>query len=76
MGDTWKQNTTQMVLNLTPILCIAHIPTPSCLLHTLADAAGVSHTATEGHADVHGIRGGVRQVLCAAVHGPAAHRLG
>ena len=70
-----EHNTNGIKPHSNPIR-LTHILTPSCLLHTLADAAGVSHAATEGHADVHGVRGGVRQVLCAAVHGPAAHRLG
>lgn len=60
--------------------------TPSChskqrnsALHsgtpTFGDLAGVTLLATKGHADIHVVGSGIRQVLCTTVHCPAAHRL-
>lgn len=45
------------------------------LSFTFSDLAGVALLSAEGHAHIHVVGGGVGQVLCAAVHRPAAHRL-
>lgn len=42
---------------------------------TFSDLAGVALLSAEGHADIHVVGGGIWQVLCTAVHGPAAHWL-
>lgn len=42
---------------------------------TFSDLACVAFLSAEGHADVHVVGGGVWQVLCTAIHGPAAHWL-